>query len=179
MTASYTPEMRVTEFSLALLEGSGWYQVDYSLAQSLTWGKNKGCEFLNEPCIIVAMGTGKSSFEEYCLPLQTGGCSWTRRGIAYCGTILNNFDNSLPRSMNYWGSFLVVDDAFSDNCPRMMMYPTGDCEDISYLAGSLLPTTEYYGQGGKCFEGTLFPDVPLGEVNGYCFKPTVIFFFLS
>ncbi len=46
MTASAILDMRVSEFSLALLEGTGWYKVNYDLADKMTWGKNKGCDFL-------------------------------------------------------------------------------------------------------------------------------------
>lgn len=38
----------VSRFTLALLESSGWYTaVNYSYAETTTWGKNKGCKFFN------------------------------------------------------------------------------------------------------------------------------------
>lgn len=44
----------ISEISLALFEDSGWYEVDYKLANILNWGKNKGCEFFDgsQQCIF-------------------------------------------------------------------------------------------------------------------------------
>ncbi len=47
----------LSRFTLALLEDSGWYWVDYGLAQDLEWGKKKGCDFYSYLC---------KDFKEYC-----------------------------------------------------------------------------------------------------------------
>ena len=60
MTASSIKDSRITEFSLALLEGTGWYQVDYTLAENVTYGKNKGCSFLDGLCMNTATRTGNN-----------------------------------------------------------------------------------------------------------------------
>jgi hypothetical protein len=52
MIADSYGENYISNFTLALLEDSGWYKVDYSKSESVLWGKNRGCEFLNEKCII-------------------------------------------------------------------------------------------------------------------------------
>ena len=46
----YTPEQVVSEFTLALLEDSGWYQANYYTGGLMRFGKNKGCSFLNKDC---------------------------------------------------------------------------------------------------------------------------------
>lgn len=38
---------RITNFTLTLLEDSGWYQVDYGMSQYSYWAVNYGCEILN------------------------------------------------------------------------------------------------------------------------------------
>jgi leishmanolysin-like peptidase len=35
-----------SEFSLAYLEDTNWYQADYSYATPMVWGKGKGCGFI-------------------------------------------------------------------------------------------------------------------------------------
>ncbi len=40
-------ENMISEISLALFEDSGWYKVDYEMANLFLWGKNKGCDFLD------------------------------------------------------------------------------------------------------------------------------------
>jgi leishmanolysin-like peptidase len=40
--------------TLAVMEDSGWYQVDYRETAQLAFGNGAGCEFLEEPCIDIA-----------------------------------------------------------------------------------------------------------------------------
>jgi Leishmanolysin len=40
MTASDNEIMRISEITMALFEDSGWYRVNYSMAEGLSWGKN-------------------------------------------------------------------------------------------------------------------------------------------
>lgn len=173
MTASAIKDVRVTEFALALLEGTGWYQVDYSLAEPVTYGKNKGCPFLDTKC--VGSG-GTTTFDEFCSPLTNFGCSWTQRGGAACGAGGIATYSGLSSTMNYWGNNTVVSDTFSDNCPNYQIYSNLDCEDSTLQSGATLPSSEFYGYGGKCFMGTLV-DINAGYIYldpwGYCFKKIV------
>ena len=41
----------VSALTLAALEDSGWYRVEYSQAQPLLHGRRQGCAFLEEPCV--------------------------------------------------------------------------------------------------------------------------------
>ena len=47
----YTPEVVISDFTLALLEDSGWYKVNYYTGGLMRFGKNKGCDFLNKDCL--------------------------------------------------------------------------------------------------------------------------------
>ena len=40
---------RVSEFSLALLEGSGWYVPDYNYSEPFFYGQGQGCSFISSP----------------------------------------------------------------------------------------------------------------------------------
>ena len=46
----YTPEQVISEFTLALLEDSGWYKANYYTGGLMRFGKNQGCNFLNKDC---------------------------------------------------------------------------------------------------------------------------------
>jgi len=48
---NYEDEVVISEFTLALLEDSGWYQTNYYTGGLLRFGKNKGCDFLKNYCI--------------------------------------------------------------------------------------------------------------------------------
>uniref|UniRef100_A0A7I4YXD3 Leishmanolysin-like peptidase n=1 Tax=Haemonchus contortus TaxID=6289 RepID=A0A7I4YXD3_HAECO len=41
----------ISRLSLALLEDSGWYKVNYDNAEDLEWGKNLGCTFATKSCL--------------------------------------------------------------------------------------------------------------------------------
>ena len=46
----YTLEIVISDFTLALLEDSGWYKANYYTGGLMRFGKNKGCNFLNYNC---------------------------------------------------------------------------------------------------------------------------------
>jgi len=172
MTASSIKDSRLSEFTLAILEGTGWYQVDYSYAEPMTYGKNRGCEFLDTPCM--SKETKTSNFpEEFCTGLTTVGSFYTGRGVGPCGagTSLNT-QSSLRSSFDYWGNKTIVADKFADNCPHTRVYTNIDCEDSTLQSSAFASDSEYYGFGAKGFVGTLSPqDSPLNTPYGYCFLP--------
>ena len=68
MTAQKAGLSSFSRFSFALLEDSGWYKVDYSYADSFSYGVDNGCEFLsNYSC--------NSSFKDYCKEQGNTNCS--------------------------------------------------------------------------------------------------------
>lgn len=50
MTSQLTAAPSLSHFTLKLMEDSGWYIPNYSLAEPLTWGKDRGCSFLSNSC---------------------------------------------------------------------------------------------------------------------------------
>ena len=48
---SYMEEQVISEFTLAVLEDSGYYKPNYYTGGLMRFGKHKGCEFLQEKCI--------------------------------------------------------------------------------------------------------------------------------
>ena len=48
---AYTEEMVVSEFTLALLEDTGYYKANYYTGGLMRYGKNKGCEFVRGQCV--------------------------------------------------------------------------------------------------------------------------------
>ena len=47
MTASNKKGAYISSLVLAIFDSTGWYDVDYRFAEPSTWGKNKGCSFLD------------------------------------------------------------------------------------------------------------------------------------
>mmetsp|Transcript_1576 Transcript_1576/g.2132 ORF Transcript_1576/g.2132 Transcript_1576/m.2132 type:complete len:723 (+) Transcript_1576:79-2247(+) len=69
---------RKSVLTLALLEDSGWYQVDYGMADLLRWGLNKGCTF-TDTC-------GPKTSSSWCQTQAKRQCSFDRSGVGNCST---------------------------------------------------------------------------------------------
>lgn len=50
MTGTHTQNPVYSRLTLALMEDTGWYKANYSMAQDLSWGKNLGCDFVLKSC---------------------------------------------------------------------------------------------------------------------------------
>lgn len=50
MTGTHTQSPVFSRITLALMEDSGWYRANYSMASPLTWGKGLGCSFVMKSC---------------------------------------------------------------------------------------------------------------------------------
>lgn len=95
MVAADTSIHYYSRISLAFLEGTGWYKVDYSVAEKYTWGKNKGCEFLTDNC--------STTFKEYCSVEGTSGCSNDYTSKSSC--VSTSFSNKcLLNEMIFYGT---------------------------------------------------------------------------
>ena len=77
MTSGAITGRRISELSLALLEGSGWYNVDYSYAEPFFFGKGQGCSFVT--------GSSCSNFDEFCSG-STRGCAAHGRAGGSCSS---------------------------------------------------------------------------------------------
>jgi len=167
MTASAITDARMTEFTLALLEGTGWYVVNYDVAEPIYWGKGKGCAFLDNLCINKA--TLVASSAEFCNPLGKAGCTFHGRSGGYCGTVSSTVNSGIDPEMNYWGNATTVSDVYADNCPYIRPYSNEDCQDPSFQSSALL-SNEVYGQESMCFMGTIYPTGTLKTKTSYCLK---------
>lgn len=50
MTGSHTQNRVFSRLTLAIMEDSGWYRANYSMAQKLDWGRGLGCDFVMKSC---------------------------------------------------------------------------------------------------------------------------------
>ena len=167
MTASSINDARISEFTLAFLESTGWYTVDYFMAEPVYWGKNKGCTFLSGACIDKT--TFKANFDEFCSPLKASACTFHRRSGGYCGATSITTNAKLLPNFDYWGNKTIVTDSFADNCPYIRAYSNVDCHDPKDESRAVL-AAEVYGTGSLCFMGTLYPTGALAKKTAYCLK---------
>jgi len=169
MTSNGKRDARFSEFTLAFLEGTGWYKADYSYAEPMAYGMHEGCKFFDTKCVDPE--TKEANFRGFCSPLTRLGVSWDKRSFGVCGTAKPETSSSLVKDFDYWGNNTVVIDKFADNCPQIQAFEEFDCEDVDQAKSAKLGSYEYYGPQSKAFIGTLSLDSePLSAPSGYCFK---------
>jgi len=114
---TYSEEEVISEFTLALLEDTGFYQVKYYTGGLMQFGKNKGCEFLNSKC--VENGSVNPKFKNEFFDTIYGNyfdpsCSSGRQSRTY--HMLNRF-TSIPVQYQYFTNERNGGRASSDYCP--------------------------------------------------------------
>ena len=93
MTGSVDTRSVVSKMTLALLEDSGWYQANYSMAEHLDWGRNQGTEFAISPC-----NSWKGAYR--CNTTQLSGCTYNREAEGYCPIV--SYSGDLPKWAQYF-----------------------------------------------------------------------------
>mgnify|MGYP002623949311 FL=1 len=80
----YSPEVVISDFTLALLKDSGWYEVNYYTGGLFRFGKQKGCDFINNDCLD---SNGVTKFKNEFFDRDDNGnpsCSSGRLSRTYC-----------------------------------------------------------------------------------------------
>ena len=116
MTSDNIPNPVFSILTMAFLQDIGWYEIDYSLAETFTFGKDKGCDFLFQSCI---KSDGVPRFPDFCNPNTQAiyGCTADFMAIGFCdegdGTKIES------SSWNYYNG-ATSSDTFNDNCAYYM-----------------------------------------------------------
>ena len=74
---NYKIEQAISELTLALLEDSGWYEINYYTGGLMRFGKNKGCDFIYKKCSSIFKN-------EFCEDSKYLSCSSGRQSRTYC-----------------------------------------------------------------------------------------------
>jgi hypothetical protein len=170
----YQEEMVISEFTLAALEDSGWYKVNYYTGGLMKFGKNKGCKFLENSC-FADLNKHTTEFENEFFNYESYGypsCSAGRQSRTY-STLTQYFDINGNYSSHYIynqyiysGSIYTTDFCFThgqNNLECTKSYFTGNCK---YGNGAYGQYIYYYNDNKEAYEynhqNDLFPK-ELGE----------------
>eukprot|EP01017_Pseudomicrothorax_dubius_P014889 TRINITY_DN17391_c0_g1_i1.p1 TRINITY_DN17391_c0_g1~~TRINITY_DN17391_c0_g1_i1.p1 ORF type:complete len:340 (-),score=50.93 TRINITY_DN17391_c0_g1_i1:7-1026(-) len=141
MTSSLFPRSVLSGVTLALLESTGWYKIDHSVAQILKFGMGKTCKFLDTPCIDKS---GRPLLEGY-----------EAHGKGKC--LMVQSPETIPKHFDYLETGFSAIDPFSDNCPFATQPSKRLCSDIESVKEE---DKELYGEeigvGSRCFEGDYY-----------------------
>ncbi|RWS31056.1 leishmanolysin-like peptidase [Leptotrombidium deliense] len=177
MTGTHTQSPVYSRITLALMEDTGWYKANYSLAQPLTWGEGLGCDFAMRSCKewIDTRRLMDQSIHPFCDkvkkdPLETE-CTDSRDAVALCNLMeykedlpinFQNFDE-IPgvrkngKELSKYGGSVNL----ADYCPYIQEF-TWKSNDVVVRGSQCafaenMPqleknfALEYYGSGSKCF----------------------------
>ncbi|XP_074565575.1 LOW QUALITY PROTEIN: uncharacterized protein LOC141822056 [Curcuma longa] len=155
MTGSVDTRSVVSEMTLALLEDSGWYQANYSMAERLDWGRNQGTEFVTSPC-----NHWKGAYQ--CNTTQLSGCTYNREAEGYCPIVSYNGD--LPKWAQYFPQANKGgQSSLADYCTYFVAYSDGSCTDTSSARAPDRMLGEVRGSNSRCMASSL---VRTGFVRG-------------
>ena len=129
MTAQDVGRPAFSKITLSLFEDTGWYKVDFLLADGLVWGRGQGCGFAVDHGCSVA-------FEEFCAVEGAYGCSRDYLVKTKCTKTV------------FSDSCLVKDFFHSHVCKNRLFF-----HHTSYYKGE--KSFEEPGEFSRCFETKL------------------------
>ena len=166
MISTDYPEIVISEISLALLEDSGWYNVNYYTGGLFRYGKGLGCDFLNKKCVYSSSDGYYTNFQrEFCLKKGASICSAGNidRGICY----ITDYYSSISSEYRYFKSIYRGGFFYADYCPVSISFPSDNyyfysrCDSKGKNMFNLsLEYGETYGKNSICVLSSLKP-------NGY------------
>jgi hypothetical protein len=151
------PENVLSEISLALFEDSGWYKVNYYTGGLFRYGKNAGCNFVQNKCVE----NGKTNYPDtFCLNSNEEMCFANRLAKGICNLSVNAKD--LDPNYRYFDNPKFGGYEKADYCPVALW--TKDTELNMYFSNSCAYGKSTYGNLGEsisstssCFISSLIP----------------------
>ncbi|KAK1300595.1 hypothetical protein QJS10_CPB13g00108 [Acorus calamus] len=155
MTGSVDTRSVVSKMTLAMLEDSGWYKANYSMADRLDWGRYQGTDFITSPCNL-----WKGAY--HCNTTQLSGCTYNREAEGYCPIV--NYSGDLPQWARYFPQAnRGGQSSLADYCTYFVAYSDGSCTDINSARAPDRMLGEVRGSSSRCMSSSL---VRTGFVRG-------------
>jgi len=157
----------VSRMTLALLEDSGWYHVDYNYAGPFRYGKGRGCNFLTEPCVQ----NGNTAFPNtFCTGVATAylcttgilggnkGCTPDLMGEALCDICRHSAP--LPSKFQRFGDLHIGgSNLLMGYCPLWISYDgSKSCRDSTHSSDPIaVGGGESFGSESRCILSEIAP----------------------
>jgi len=169
MTGTKSKSMPLSTLTLAVMQDSGWYFVDISVAEQLPWGKEKGCSFIQESC-----GSAWPTPEYFCMEISGQGCTVDMKSRALCDLVPGG--SSKPTMYRYFDDpTWSGTNSLMDFCPTFRAFSDGECvnsnnQERTFRGEKLGVNTATYTS--RCFHGNVMQsNVGVqGSQTGLCFK---------
>ena len=150
---AYTEEQVISEFTLAVLEDSGYYQANYYTGGLMRYGKHKGCDFLTERCVNSEHKINPYFENEFYDTISSvdnieSSCSSGRQSRTYNAWWQNY---PIPKLYQYFENENVTGYEPADFCPVPLKFQ--DEEDKSYFVGHCsIKGSGFYGSMLKYYK---------------------------
>ncbi|ORC87243.1 surface protease GP63 [Trypanosoma theileri] len=127
--------MLYTALTMATFEDMGVFKANWGMEETMRWGRNAGCEFLQQKCMVDNITKYPHMFCNTTNPLR---CTSDRRALGVCNIVSNLV--SLPEQFQYFTSNTVggpSSDAM-DHCPIVSSNLICSKENTGDTSASLL-----------------------------------------
>eukprot|EP00550_Attheya_septentrionalis_P006619 CAMPEP_0198291900 /NCGR_PEP_ID=MMETSP1449-20131203/9251_1 /TAXON_ID=420275 /ORGANISM="Attheya septentrionalis, Strain CCMP2084" /LENGTH=731 /DNA_ID=CAMNT_0043990585 /DNA_START=8 /DNA_END=2200 /DNA_ORIENTATION=+ len=166
MSGVISPHTNVlSPLTLALMEDSGWYKANYTMASSSPWGMNASCDFVTEPCLVES-ANGATSVPDYgrgyfCQRPSARGCSPTHTHKASCSMADHSMSfppTNIPARFQYFSDPNIGGSQQNDFCPVYgSNYDQKTAEELACDGGDppfVNIYSEEYGENSICVESS-------------------------
>mmetsp|Transcript_6768 Transcript_6768/g.9851 ORF Transcript_6768/g.9851 Transcript_6768/m.9851 type:complete len:1041 (-) Transcript_6768:35-3157(-) len=159
----------VSIFTLAALADSGWYRVDFTKADVLPWGYNRGCDFTNKNCIA----NSNTAFKDHFCTVN-GDLQCTQNHYAKGQCSVADYSGALPGHYQYFSTANRGGiNELLDYCPVYSLYLTGGgrTSDCRFTSNTISTTRdEIWGSTSRCIVNTLSKSSQSNTVRGGCYQ---------
>eukprot|EP01082_Thalassiosira_pseudonana_P007413 g6405.t1 g6405 contig23:373932-377732(-) len=167
----------ISSLTLAYFSDSGWYKVNTDrIAPSSIWGRNAGCNFVNQKCISpdgrITAGnnpffcnnfvSAMSEDDDEDVITEIHGCDLDSSRKAVCSLV--EYDSAVPDEYNYFGKVEAIggdhfggSDPTLDYCPVFEGFSNGQCNDkhAKKLVGVRSNLEVFGGDNSRCVIGNV------------------------
>ena len=155
MISSDYQEVVISDITLALLEDTGFYKINYYTGGLFRYGKNQGCAFLDKKCLY--NNGGSTSFpNEFCLDAKIAFCTSSHLAKGNC--YLKTYSSNLDDKYRYFKDRKKGGFEHADYCPVSYELETDNNyfypKNCNY--GKQDYSTEVIGISSICFESSIF-----------------------
>lgn len=137
----------ISQISLAVLESSNWYRVDYKNAERFAFGYQEGCNFAYLKKCITGNPPESTSPKHYCLNSSDRKCTVDRKGKGDC--YYTTYTNNIDSEFRYFSDPKAGGRTTMDYCPSYHN-AISSCSTASTTTRG-----EKFGSTSKCLDGTL------------------------
>jgi Leishmanolysin len=100
----------ISPLSLAALEDTGWFLVDYSIVATSPLGLGAGCDFLFDDCLQDNAVIAPSGDQIFCNYENLAGCAPDLKSISFCSlrNLTYLLDETIPDEYDYFGNNVSI-----------------------------------------------------------------------